>query len=408
MRERLLAFLRIFGPGMLVAATGVGAADLATASFAGSHYGTAILWAVVVGAFLKFVVNEGLARWQLATGTTLLEGVAMRLGRPTMWLFMPYLVLWSFFTGTAMMSGCGVTLHALIPVFDDPAHGKAFFGIAASVIGYGCVWYGGYRLFEKLMAVCIGIMFITVVVMAIVLWPGIGEIARGLFIPSIPDDGGLGIQWTVALIGGVGGTVTILSYSYWIREEGRTSPAALTDCRIDLAAGYLMTALFGLSVVIIGSTVDIARNDAGMLVALSDQLQTHLGPIGRWMFLLGVLGAVFSSLLGVWQATPYIFADTLALIRGRDAGTSLSTAAPAYRWYLFAMATLPAIGLFRSFQDIQRVYAVVGAFIVPLLALALIILNSRAAWVGAEHRNRPLTVLILAATLGFFVWIAVR
>ena len=49
------------------------AGDLATASFTGSQLGTAILWAVVVGGFLKFVLTEGLARWQLVTGQTFLE-----------------------------------------------------------------------------------------------------------------------------------------------------------------------------------------------------------------------------------------------------------------------------------------------------------------------------------------------
>jgi Mn2+/Fe2+ NRAMP family transporter len=61
----------MMGPGLLLAATGVGAGDLATASFVGGLLGTAVLWAVVFGAFLKFVVTEGLARWQLATGETL-------------------------------------------------------------------------------------------------------------------------------------------------------------------------------------------------------------------------------------------------------------------------------------------------------------------------------------------------
>ena len=56
--------LLVIGPGLLVAATGVGAGDLATAAFTGNQLGVAILWVVVLGAFLKFVLNEGLARWQ--------------------------------------------------------------------------------------------------------------------------------------------------------------------------------------------------------------------------------------------------------------------------------------------------------------------------------------------------------
>ena len=65
--------IALAGPGLLLAATGVGGGDLATASIAGSLLGPAILWAVIVGAFLKFVVTEGLARWQLATLNVLLQ-----------------------------------------------------------------------------------------------------------------------------------------------------------------------------------------------------------------------------------------------------------------------------------------------------------------------------------------------
>jgi len=40
-----------------------------------------------------------------------------------------------------------------------------------------------------------------------------------------------------------------------------------------------------------------------------------VGPAARWAFLVGAWGAVFSSLLGVWQSVPYLFADCWRLIR---------------------------------------------------------------------------------------------
>ena len=52
---------RILGPGLLVAATGVGAGDLATGAFTGSQLGVVVLWAAVVGAGLKYALTEGLA-----------------------------------------------------------------------------------------------------------------------------------------------------------------------------------------------------------------------------------------------------------------------------------------------------------------------------------------------------------
>ena len=84
------SFLITIRPGLLVAATGVGAGDLATAAFTGNKLGVTILWVVLLGASLKFVLNEGLARWQLATGQTLLEGAVIRLGPVISFIFLPH------------------------------------------------------------------------------------------------------------------------------------------------------------------------------------------------------------------------------------------------------------------------------------------------------------------------------
>ena len=58
--KNLKNILAILGPGILVAATGIGAGDLATAAFSGSKLGLVILWAVIVGTLFKFILNEGL------------------------------------------------------------------------------------------------------------------------------------------------------------------------------------------------------------------------------------------------------------------------------------------------------------------------------------------------------------
>ena len=393
-------------PGILVAATGVGAGDLATASFSGSQLGLAILWAVVVGGVFKFVLTEGLARWQLATGQTFLEGIANRFGPVLGWLFLPYLLLWSFFVGSALMSACGATLHAMIPVFDDASRGKLVFGIASSLVGLALVLAGGFKLFENVMSVCIGVMLVTVVVTAALLWPGTSAVLAGVFVPTIPDVDGQGLTWTVALVGGIGGTLTILCYGYWIREQGRTRHADIGLCRLDLGLGYTMTVVFGLAMVIIGSTVDVDGKGASLLVTLADRLELSLGTFGRWLFLIGAFGAVFSSLLGVWQAVPYLFADLWRIyFKGGEAGAGVDTRSMPYRGYLFAIALVPMAGLMISFKEVQKLYAVVGAAFIPLLALALLIMNGRRVWVGSAV-NGWLSVMSLLLAMVFFGGVA--
>src|ERR671912_2918576 len=89
------SFLKLAGPGLVVAATGIGSGDVVSASVGGANHGVVLLWAVAVGAFFKFVLNEGIARWQLATGSTLLEGWAEHLPRWVKVYFGIYLVFWT-------------------------------------------------------------------------------------------------------------------------------------------------------------------------------------------------------------------------------------------------------------------------------------------------------------------------
>ncbi len=399
------SFWAVLGPGLLLAATGVGGGDLATATFVGGVLGTTVLWAIALGAFMKFVVTEGIARWQLATGETIIEGVVRRLGPVVVWIFLPYFLLWSFFVGSAQMSANGIALHALIPVFDDATDGKIVFGVLSSLLGLAIVLRGGYRWFGVAMKVCIGVMFVTVVITAGALWPGTGTVLRGLLVPGIPRVDAEAVVWTVALVGGIGGTLTVLSYGYWMREVGRTHPSDLRTCRIDLAASYFMMALFGIAMVIVGQSVRIEGEGTAMLVVLSDRLGEELGPAGKWLFLAGTLGTVFSSLLGVWQATPYLFAECWRLGVRRDPNP-VDTRAPAYRRFLLVLALVPMLGLFASFREVQKIYTVIGAYIFPTLALVLIVFNTRSAWVGPRFKNHPVTVVVLAAVLVFFTWLA--
>jgi len=447
---RRFSFLAVVGPGILVAATGVGAGDLATAAFTGSALGTTVLWAVAAGAFVKFVLNEGLTRFQLATGETLIEGTVRRLGRAAGCVLLLYLVPWTFLVAAALMSACGAAAHAILPLFSDPTRDKILYGILHSAVGVLLVRIGGYRLFEKVMSVAVGLMFVTVVVTAARIGPDPGAFLPGLFLPTIPAISAGGLAWTVALLGGVGGTVTILCYGYWIREEGRLAIERLGGCRIDLGVGYVMTALFGLAMVVIGARVGAEGRGVGLIVGLADTLRAELGPAARAVFLAGAWSAVASSLLGVWQAVPYLFADLVDLLREtpraandareaagrraardraarapgsparnraarapgdspRDAGGATGApprgmatlvASPVYRAVLYAMATIPAIGLGVGFARMQKLYAIVGALFLPMLALGLLVLGGRRHL--GPHANRPLTRAVLAIVFGLF------
>ena len=393
------------GPGLLIAATGVGAGDLATAAISGSRIGVAVLWAVLAGTCFKFVLNEGLARYQLASGETILQGAMTRLGWIAKLIFGTYLLLWSFFVANSLMSAAGISMNAMWPLFEDDSRGQVVFGIAQSLFGVLLIQLGGFKLFEKVMTVCIGIMFVVVMLTAVMLQPDWGAVLRGLLTPGLADDSPETLQWTIALMGGIGGTLTVICYGYWIREKNRHGPEMLSTCRIDLAAGYAMTALFGIAMVIIGSEIQVQGNGATLIVDLADRLQEPLGSWGRWAFLVGAWGAIFSSLLGVWQAVPYVFTDFLGLLKTRQGEKPpvVSTQSRAYKGYLWALAVIPMAGLHLPFKEIQKIYAIFGAAFMPLLALTLLLLNGRKLE-NAKLRNHPVTTGILCGILVFFAY----
>lgn len=395
MGEKEPSFFHRIAPGILVAATGVGAGDLINASLAGSDLGLVILWAAWVGALLKWLLNEGIARWQLATGTTVMEGWKDRIGVFVCWLFLIYLLLWTLFVAGTIMKACGVAGQALA------GQGSTFFwGAFHSLLGICLVWIGGFAVFEKAMSACIGVMFCTVTLSAFKVGVSLdGTFWSGLFVPRIPDGG---LNWTLGVLGGVGGTVTLLSYGYWIRDQNRAGRRGLKACWLDLGLGYAMTAIFGMAMLVIGSKLELSGKGSGVALEISSLLSESLSPLVGTVFLLGFWAAVFSSLLGVWQGVPYLFADFRRTLKGEASVQADLESSTDYRGYLLFLGLSPLAIQGLSLKKIALVYAVLGSLFMPFLAATLLYLNSYCLRDNEDFRNPWWINAGLVGTLLFF------
>lgn len=399
------AHMKLLGPGMLIAATGVGSGDLVAAAVAGSKYAYAVVWAVAAGAVLKYVLNEGLARWQLATGTTMLEGWARHLGRPVQYLFLLYLLVWSFVVGGAQISACGLAAHAIAPGLSVTAWG-ILHSLAAAIL----ILTGSYLRFEHVMKIFVGVMFLCLAGCALLIAPPVETAARSLFDAALPE-GGTGL--VLGVMGGIGGSVTLLSYGYWIREKRWEGPGWKRMMRLDLGAAYLLTGLFGLSVIVLAARVlhGVEVQGSRSVLTMAEMLGAVLGPIGTWAFRIGFWAAVATSILGVWQGVPYIFCDFVALMKERTDAERRALVATSSRWYrgyLLYLAVPPMLLLFMDRPvAVIVLYAAVGSLFMPFLAGTLLYMNSRADWVGAGMRSGLPTNIVLAACLllfGYLGW----
>ena len=403
-------WLRLLGPGLAVAATGVGAGDLLAAMLAGAEFGEILLWVIILGAGLKFALNEGVARWQLATETTLIEGWGSHIGIGFQLGFLVYLVLWSLIVAGGLMSACGVAAHALMPTISIGVWG-ALHSIAALIL----VWFGSYQRFETVMKGLIALMVLTLMASVILVGPDLVRVFRGLFVPDLPSGSATTI---LSLMGGVGGSVTMLSYGYWIREKGWTGTRWLGTVRRDLGIGYTLTGLFGAAMLVLAATalVGLGGMPPGSqgLIVCADALQEGaalrfgdaLALVARAVFLIGLWAAVFTSTLGVWQGVPYLFADFTRTLRKQT--HEIDEASWTYRGYLLYLAFPPMVFLVLDRPVwIIKLYTLTGGLFMPVLAASLLWLTTKRAIMG-DLRTRWPGLAAMVAALALFALIALR
>ncbi|HJU42543.1 MAG TPA: Nramp family divalent metal transporter [Vicinamibacterales bacterium] len=398
-----VSVLKLAGPGLVVAATGIGSGDVVSATVGGARYGVILLWAIAAGAFFKFVLQEGIARWQLATGKTALEGWADHLPAWVKWYFVVYLVLWTVAVSASLTNATGLGIANLT----GGAIPQSWGAVAHSLIGFAFVFFGGYDSFEKFMKFLVGVMGFSILFCAIFTLEQPAVAARGLLIPTIPAGSGTNV---LSLIGGVGGSITMLSYNYWMREEGMRGSGFVSYVRGDIAIAYLFTAVFGMSIMLIANdafyTAGVTLTNAEAVPRMAAALGSVLGTFGRIAFSVGFWAAVFASLLGVWQSVPYLYADFYGIYKKmspearRDVVKVTST---PYRLALAFISLVPIPFAFTG-QPIQVViiYTIVSSLFVPFVAATLLYLNNRVKWSEQVPHNSMLTNLLLLTILVLF------
>lgn len=396
--------VRLIGPGLLVAAAGIGAGDIVSATMAGAGHGVVLLWVVALAAFLKCFLNEGIARWQLATDSTAIEGWSQHLPRWVCVYFALYLVIWTVSVSAALSSASGLGIANLT----NGAVPRSWGAVAHSAIGGAVVLVGGFKGFEKVMRALIATMFFSIVACAALTFHDPAAVFRGLFVPGIPAGGGSSF---LSVLGGIGGSIAMLAYNYWLREEQMVGPKWLGYVRADITIAYVFTAVFGMSIMIVANQAfhvsGVQITNAQAVTKMAETLGAIIGPLGFYVYSIGFWAAVFASLLGIWQSIPYLFADYYGLMRKwpreqREALTAV-TSTP----YRVALLFISVVPIPFAFIDqpliIIRTFTIVGSLFIPFLAATLLYLNNfRVPPDSGVPKNSVLTNVVLAFALILF------
>ena len=404
-RRGLRGAFGIIGPGLVLAAAGVGAGDMISSLNAGASYGLTLVWAVVIGVLVKYIVTDNIGRWSLVTGTSPIRGFH-RLSKAFTGYFGIYSLIIGFFYGAAIASALGLSVNAMFPEIDTKVG-----AIVAVLVGLVVLWIGRYAAFERIMSVFVAVMFVSIVGAAVLAQPDPAVLLSG-FTPQVPEGGTF---YVLGIMGGVGMSIGLLSYGDWLRERGWTGPAWVRAMRIDLIVGYGMTFVFMVAMMVVGAA--FLQGSGGEVSGLKDlhglanSFGDRYGAVAKWLLLIGVFSAVYSSLLGGYNALAHVFSDLFGVWRGRalhsergpDAGTPVSATLP-YRAYLVWMGVVPLSMLFFDRPVLLvLVYAALGALFMPALIAALLwLMNSKLL----ERRHRNGIAMNVALVLGLLLFVA--
>lgn len=387
------------GPGIILAATGIGVGDIVSATIAGAEYGLTLIWALAAGVVVKFAITEGTARWQLATDRTVMEGWRDHLPRVAVLAFFAYFVVWSYIVSSALVAASALVPAALVPVVPLPV-----WGFIHAVAAFAMVYFGRYDQLLNVMKWLIGLMFGAVIAATLLIlfrsgadWSAVGS--RSAF----------SVAYTLSLIGGVGGTVTLLSYGYWMREAAWTGPARIPSARADLTLSFVLTFLFSLTMIFLSSQIEwtgqILDEGPRLSLILADRIGAETGAIGRAMFFVGFWGAAYSSVLGVWHGVPFLFDDWIHTWRRQQPTGQRGVAYRSWAVYL-TLASISALLIQRPVW-LLFAYTVVGSLFFPFVISTLLWLNN-SRQVPPEFRNGMTANVVLAAALLLYVYLGLR
>jgi Mn2+/Fe2+ NRAMP family transporter len=333
--------LKYLGPGLIMSASIVGSGELIATTTLGAQAGFAILWMVLFSCAVKVAVQIEFARWTIATGTPALTGlnrVPPVFGRMSwvnvLWFFM---MLSKVLQVGGIVGGTAIAFSVLLPIGGDPlAFTSVAIWHAIVVVGTIALLYSNrYGLIEGgAFYLVVGFSIVTVLIaVGLPFTPyayGAGDILSGLSF-SIPA-GALGAAIAMFGITGVGAD-EIVTYNYWCLEKGYarwTGPRDGSEDWARRARGWtkvmytdacLSMLIYTLSTVaffIMGAAVlhpqGLVPAGNAMITTLARMYTDTLGAWAMWVFLVGAIAVLASTL---WVAVPSqsrMYANFLATV----------------------------------------------------------------------------------------------
>jgi Mn2+/Fe2+ NRAMP family transporter len=338
LKRKLITFLAIVGPGLIVMVGDNDAGGVSTYAQAGQNYGYTLLWTLLLLIPVLIVNQEMVVRLGAVTGVGHARLIFERFGRFWGWFSVGDLFILNFLTITTEFIGVSFALQYfhVSPYISVPVAGALLIAITAS---------GSFARWERAMFIFIAVSLILFP-LALTSNPSWGQIGTHFVVPGV--QGGVSSNAVLLIIAIVG--TTVAPWQLFFQQSNvidkRITPRFIGYERADTTLGAF--------VVVIGAS-------AILITAVFAVRGTNL--TGHFTNALGVARALETR--GQWYGAAFSVVLLDASIIGASAVT-LSTS------YAFGDVFGIKHSLHRKFKEAKPFYASYSAMIVAAAAIVLI------------------------------------
>ena len=402
-------YLRSMGPGIIVALTWLGAGDLVDSAIAGGSYGYALMWAMAIALFVRFIFVSIIAKYQLCNqhNESLMSGLKrLHISLP---IFIGIVALFfGHFYGSYMVKGVGESSEKLFG-FGAAWMWSIFWVTIAAII----IFKGALKRIEIIFYIFLILLSSSLIGVAI--WTGPDPISatKGILMFDIPETSGSfgSLLVITSLIGAVGGSIANLLYPYFIQQKGWNRPKFRKVQLYDLAFGTIILVVINMSIWTIGAELLFPKNisinnldDLGLLLTLT------IGKYGEPIFFIGVFAALYSSVIGNAVGFGFLITDTVQVIKSNHTIKSEPlnvSQSKIYRfviiWCLFSplIWSIPDMPSFITLTLVANASAVI---VLPILCGSLWYITSSKFFIGSKYKNGALEHLTLIILFILSIW----
>jgi NRAMP (natural resistance-associated macrophage protein)-like metal ion transporter len=380
LRQRLLTYLAILGPGMITANAGNDAGGIATFASVGAEFGYQLLWILIPITISLGIVQEMCARMGAVTGKGLADLIRERFG--VRWTALVMLSL--------LVANAGVTVSEFVGI----AAACELFGIPrlisvpfAAILIWWLIVKGSYKRVERVFLL-MSLVFLGYIVSAFMSKPDWSAVAVGLVKPTFR----LEYSFLFSLVAIVGTTISPYMQVFVqssVVEKGVT-PEEYSKTRTDVWIGTIFAILIVFFIVV---STAATLHKFGIQISSAEDAARALTPLaGKYAGLLFGVGLFGASMLaaGVLPlATAYSISEALGFEKGvsrsfREAPIFLGT-------FTFLVAVGAAIAVIPNLPLIRvlLVTQVINGLLLPVVLLAVLRLVNDKELMG-NRVNGPL------------------